>query len=129
MKRLYVWIAALVTGAMLLTACGGGGTNPNSGTGDVKPGASGIKDAALIGKWVTADGGGVYEFKDDFTVSIQVVGAIVTVPYDIREGGKGEGKVAIAETAGNVIWTYKITGEKLDLTTPEGRAKRLSKSS
>lgn len=129
MKRLYIWIAALVTGAMLLTACGGGGAaNPAANTGAIKPGASGIKDATLIGKWITADGGMEYSFKDDFTVSIINVSGTTIVNYDIMEGGKGEGKVAIAEVAGNVIWTYKIDGTRLDLTTPEGRAKKLTKS-
>jgi hypothetical protein len=88
-----------------------------------------MKDAALIGKWITADGGMEYTFKDDFTVTIVNVNATNSVAYDIREGGSGAGLVAIAEPNGNVIWTYKINGEQLDLTTPEGRAKKLKKGS
>lgn len=128
MKRFHLWFAMLLTGVILLTACGGGGsTTGGGGAADIKPGASGMKDAALVGKWITADGGMEYTFKDDFMVTIVNVNATNSVAYDIREGGSGEGLVAIAEPSGNVIWTYKITGEQLDLTTPEGRAKKLKK--
>ncbi|MCL4505381.1 MAG: hypothetical protein M1434_14000 [Chloroflexi bacterium] len=142
MKRLFAFLTFLVTAALMLAACGsGGGSNDankpgsggiggvTSGGGgpSVTPGASGIKDASLLGKWSTADGASAYSFKDDFSVIITAVGADTTSHYNITSGGNGAGKVEIDESGAKVTWDYKITGDVLDLTTPEGRAKKLRK--
>jgi hypothetical protein len=136
MKRLFAFLAFLVTGAMLLSACGGGGgsssggssSGGSSGGGAVTAGSSGIKDATLLGKWTTADGGSGYNFKDDFTVVIASVGDDTNSIYNIASGGQGSGKVEIKESSGKVTWDYTITGDTLSLTTPEGRAKKLKKT-
>ncbi len=135
MKRLFAFLTFVVTAALLLAACGGGSTPKNAGTGanasgggpSVTPGASGIKDAALIGKWSTADGGTAYDFKPDFSVTLTVIGSSTPSHYNIVSGGNGSGKIEIDETGGKVTWDYKITGDVLDLSTPEGRAKKLRK--
>ena len=139
MKRLMV-IALALSGALILSACGGeatpsganGGASPTTGAsnsaGAVSPGASGIKDAALLGKWITADGGSGYDFKDDYSVVITMVGNQMQSSYNIVEGGSGQGKVEIGEQAGVIVWTYKIDGEKMEFTADGGRAKRLSKT-
>lgn len=137
MKRLSAFLVVLVTGALLLASCGGssssgtpGGaaSSGSSSGGDVKAGASGIKDATLLGKWISADGGSGYNFKDDFSIVINTVGNDTNSVYNIASGGQGSGKVEIKESSGKVTWDYKITGETLDLTTPEGRAKKLKKT-
>lgn len=135
MKRLFAFLTFLVTAALLLAACGGGSTAKTAGTGgsaggpSVTPGASGIKDPALIGKWSTADGGSAYDFKDDFSVIITNVGSTAPSVYNIASGGSGSGKVEITEDGKKVTWDYKITADVLDMTTPEGRAKKLRKVS
>jgi hypothetical protein len=139
MKRLYAFLVILITGAMLLAACGGSGSSSGStsaGGGDtssggsVQPGASGIKDADLIGSWYTADGGSGYDFKDDFSVSITNVGAVTQGSYNILEGGNGSGKIQIGDSSGSTTWNYKITDKtNIDLTTDDGRAKKLKKIS
>ncbi len=142
MKRLYAFLVLVITGAMLLAACGGSGstsgTSSSSSTtssssssgGAVKPGASGIKDASLIGSWYTADGGSGYDFKDDFSVSITVVGSVTQGSYNIIEGGSGTGKVEIGDSTSSTTWNYKITDKTtIDLTTDDGRAKKLKKIS
>ncbi len=96
--------------------------------GSVSPGASGITDPALLGKWITADGGSGYDFKDDFSVVITLVGSEIQSSYNIVEGGNGQGKVEIAEQSGVIVWSYKIDGARLDLAADGGRAKRLSKT-
>jgi hypothetical protein len=131
MKRLSLFVMLLVTGAMLLAACGGGGGGASSGssTGTLKGGESGIKDTALIGKWISADGGSSYDFKDDYTVSATIVGGSYTTQYNITEGGKGSGKVQIGESDGKVTtWDYKIDQDRIELNTPDGRARRMRKS-
>ena len=143
MKRLYAFLVLVITGAMLLAACGGSGStsgtsssgsttssSSSSSGGAVKPGASGIKDASLIGSWYTADGGSGYDFKDDFSVSITVVGSVTQGSYNIIEGGNGTGKVEIGDSSGSTTWNYKITDKtNIDLTTDDGRAKKLKKIS
>jgi hypothetical protein len=138
MKRLSAFLVLVITGAMLLAACGGsGGTSSSGGSGStgssggaVKGGASGIKDASLIGSWYTADGGSGYEFKDDFSVSITNVGSITKGTYNITEGGNGTGKVEISDGSTSTTWNYKITDKtSIDLTTDDGRAKKLKKIS
>ncbi|HEY3288814.1 MAG TPA: hypothetical protein VGK87_01670 [Anaerolineae bacterium] len=136
MKRLSAFIVVLLTGALLLAACGGASSGTTGGAasggsssgGDVKAGSSGIKDTVLLGKWITADGGSGYNFKDDFTVVILSVGDDTNSIYNIVSGGNGTGKVEVKESSGKVTWDYKITGESMDLTTPEGRAKKLKKT-
>ena len=136
MKRLSVFLVFLVTGAMLLAACGGGGatnsstnsSGASSSGGAVTAGSSGIKDATLLGKWTTADGGSGYTFKDDFSVVIASVGDDTNSIYNIASGGQGSGKIEIKESSGKVTWDYKVTGETLDMTTPEGRSKKLKKT-
>ncbi len=135
MKRLFAFLAFLVTGAMLLAACGGGGSagttsggGAASGGGAVTAGSSGIKDASLLGKWITADGGSGYNFKDDFSVVIASVGDDTNSIYNIASGGQGSGKIEIKESSGKVTWDYKVTGDALDMTTPEGRSKKLKKT-
>lgn len=142
MKRLYAFLVLVITGAMLLAACGGSGgasgtsssgsttSSSSSSGGAVKPGASGIKDAGLIGSWYTADGGSGYDFKDDFSVSITVVGSVTQGSYNIIEGGNGTGKVEIGDSTSSTTWNYKITDKtSIDLTTDDGRAKKLKKIS
>ena len=138
MKRLYTFLVLIITGAMLLFACGGGGaggsnsggsTGGSSSGGSVSPGASGIKDATLIGTWYTADGGSGYDFKDDFSVSITNVGAVTKGSYNITEGGNGTGKIQIGDASSSTTWDYKVIDKtNLDLTTPDGRAKKLKKN-
>ncbi len=129
MKRLFAFVALVVSGALLLAACGGGGSNAaSSGSSSVTGGSSGVKDTTLLGKWITADGGSGYEFKDDFSVIITSVGDDTPSTYNIASGGQGSGKVEILENKAKVTWDYKVTGESLDLTTPEGRAKKLKKT-
>ena len=138
MKRLSMFFIFLITAAMVLAACGGGGgaANPTSGSNtgssgggaSVTPGASGIKDATLLGKWISADGGNGYNFKDDFSVIITSVGEDTPSNYNITEGGNGSGKVQIAESGSVVTWDYKITNDTLDMTTPDGRARKLRKT-
>ncbi len=81
-----------------------------------------------MGKWITADGGYSYDFKDDFTVVVTNVGAEIKEPYNIVEGGNGQGKIEIAENNAKVVWDYKISDTKLDMTTPDGRSRKLSKT-
>ena len=137
MKRLSTFFVFLITAAMVLAACGGGGgaANPtgSSNTGSssgasVTPGASGIKDATLLGKWISADGGNGYNFKDDYSVIVTAVGEDTPSNYNITDGGKGSGKVQIAESGSVVTWDYKITNDTLDMTTPDGRARKLKKT-
>jgi hypothetical protein len=97
-------------------------------SGSVTPGASGIKDGVLLGKWITADGGSGYDFKDDFSVVITMVGSEIRSSYNIVEGGDGQGKVEIGEQSGVIVWTYKIDGARMDLTADGGRAKKLTKT-
>ena len=140
MKRIYLFLVLLVTGAMLLAACGGGGsagsgtasstTTGGSGTagGAVTPGASGIKDAKIVGNWSTADGGYAYDFKDDFSVTLTNVGSTSQGGYNIVSGGDGKGKIQITEGTGSTVWDYELgTDGVLRLTTPDGRAKNLRK--
>jgi hypothetical protein len=127
MKRLTLFLALLAVGAIVLAACGGG-AGGSTGGGVVSAGASGIKDPALIGKWISADGGSGYDFKDDFSVVVTNVGAETKGNYNIVEGGKGSGKVEIAEGTGKVVWDYKITDDRIELTTPDGRARRMRKT-
>jgi hypothetical protein len=140
MKRLYAFLVLVITGAMFLAACGGSGGGSTSGTsssgsssssgGAVKAGASGIKDASLIGQWYTSDGGSGYNFKDDFSVAITDVGSVTQGGYNITTGGNGSGSVEIGDTSGSTTWTYTVTNQtNLDLTTPDGRAKKLKKNS
>lgn len=130
MKRLSVFVMLLVTSAMVLSACGGGGAGSGSGGAVLKGGASGIKDAVLLGKWISADGGSSYDFKDDFSVIATVVGGTATTNYNITEGGSGSGKIEIGEDGGKVTtWNYKIDGDRIELTTPDGRARRMRKTS
>jgi hypothetical protein len=42
-------------------------------------------------------------------------------------GGSGTGKVQITEGTGSTTWDYKIDSGVLNLTTPDGRAKKLKK--
>jgi hypothetical protein len=139
MKRLTVLVAFLISSALLLAACGGGSSSGSATTtgassgasssgGAVSAGASGIKDATLIGKWISADGGVGYDFKDDFNVTVTAVGEDVKSSYNITVGGKGSGKVEIMESGAKVVWDYKITDDRLELTTPEGRSRRLKKT-
>ena len=137
MKRLTMFFVFLITAAMVLAACGGGGgaANPtgssntgSSGGASVTPGASGIKDASLLGKWISADGASGYNFKDDYSVVITSVGEDTPSNYNITDGGKGSGKVQIAESGGVVTWDYKITNDTLDMTTPDGRARKFKKT-
>jgi hypothetical protein len=127
MKRLTLFLALLAVGAIVLAACGGG-AGGSTGGGVVSAGASGIKDPALIGKWISADGGSGYDFKDDFSVVVTNVGAETKGNYNIVEGGKGSGKVEIAEGTGKVVWDYKITDDRIELTTADGRARRMRKT-
>jgi len=145
MKRLML-AAALLSGVLAMSACGGepaptGGDGAGAATpvpatavgaparsGSVTPGASGLKDAGLLGKWITADGGSGYDFKDDFSVVITVVGSEIQSSYNIVEGGNGQGKVEIGEQSGVIVWTYKIDGARLDFTADGGRAKKLSRA-
>jgi hypothetical protein len=95
----------------------------------VQAGASGIKDAALLGKWVSADGGSSYDFKDDFSMTVQNVGSEYKSSYNIISGGNGTGKIEIGESNnGKTVWDYKITNDKIEFTTPEGRARKMSKA-
>ena len=139
MKRLSAFLALLITSAMLLAACGGGGGSTASGGstsggssasgGDtVSPGASGIKDPALVGKWISADGGSGYNFKDDFSVIVTVVGSDIPGSYNIVSGGQGSGKIEILEDGKKVTWDYKITDTKIDFSTPEGRSRKMSRT-
>ncbi|MCS7062087.1 MAG: hypothetical protein RMN25_13110 [Anaerolineae bacterium] len=134
-------IATVLCSALLLVACGGEGTptgnqggnaatanRPANTSGSVSPGASGIKDPALLGKWITADGGSGYDFKDDFSVVVTMVGSEIQSAYNIIEGGNGQGKVEIGEQSGVIVWTYKIDGGRMDLTAEGGRAKKLTKT-
>ncbi len=92
-------------------------------------GASGVKDAALLGKWISADGGSAYDFKDDFNVVVTSVGAQYNATYNIVEGGNGAGKIAIGEDGGQVAtWDYKITDNRLEMSTPEGRSRRMMRT-
>ncbi len=143
MKRLMPAAMFLV---MMVSGCGGepapagngaaGAATPVRATaasaparaGSVSPGASGIKDAGLLGKWITADGGSGYDFKDDFSVVITMVGSEIQSSYNIVEGGNGQGKVEIGEQSGVIVWTYKIDGARLDFTAEGGRAKKLTKT-
>ena len=139
MKRLTMFFVWLVTGALILSACGGGGSgagntpsgsNGSSGgtSAQVTPGASGIKDATLLGKWITADGGNGYNFKDDFSVVVTSVGEDTPSSYNIVSGGNGTGKVQIAEGGNAVVWDYKVANDTLNMTTPDGRSKKLRKT-
>jgi hypothetical protein len=140
MKRLFIFLAFLITGSLLLAACGGGSSSSSgggstttssggSGGAVVTPGASGIKDPALLGKWISADGANGYEFKDDFTVISTLVGATTTSGYNIVSGGQGSGKVQIAENNQVVTWDYQITADKIAFTTPDGRSRKMTKTS
>jgi len=136
-----MFFVLLVAGTLVLAACGGGGgsgagntpSGSNTGSGgtgaNVIPGASGIKDATLLGKWISADGGNGYNFKDDFSVVVTIVGADTASSYNIVEGGNGTGKVQIAEGGSTVVWDYKIANDTLDMTTPEVRSRKLRKTS
>jgi hypothetical protein len=131
MKRLTLLFAFVVVGTMLFTACTRTvPTSSGSGSGGaVQAGASGIKDAALLGKWVSADGGSSYDFKDDFNVTVQNVGSEFKSTYNILEGGNGSGKIEIGESGGGkTVWDYKITDVKIEFTTPEGRARKMTKT-
>lgn len=144
MKRLML-TAVILAGMLTVTACGGDSApagNPAAAatpvaatavsaparSGPVSPGASGIKDGALMGKWITADGGSGYDFKDDFSVVITMVGSQIQSSYNIVEGGNGQGKVEIGEQSGVIVWTYKIDGGRMDLTADGGRAKKLTRT-
>ncbi|MCL5996689.1 MAG: hypothetical protein M1546_11635 [Chloroflexi bacterium] len=129
MKRLTVFLAFLAVGAIVLSACGGGsGSGSTSGDAAVSAGGSGIKDPVLIGKWISADGGSGYDFKDDFSVIVSNVGSETKSTYNIVEGGQGSGKIEIGESAGKVVWDYKITDDLIELTTPDGRSRRMRKT-
>lgn len=143
MKRLML-AAVFVSGLLAVSACGeepAPAGNPAAATpvaatavsgparsGSVTPGASGIKDGALLGKWITADGGSGYDFKDDFSVVITMVGSQIQSSYNIVEGGNGQGKVEIGEQSGVIVWTYKIDGGRMDLAADGGRAKKLTRT-
>lgn len=145
MKRLML-IAVFLSGTLAMAGCGGepapaqpsgsAGATPAPATrvsaparsGSVSPGASGIKDQALLGKWITADGGSGYDFRDDFSVIITMVGSEIQSSYNILEGGNGQGKVEIGEQSGVIVWSYRIDGARMDFTADGGRAKRLSRA-
>ena len=139
MKRIYLFFVLVITSGMLLAACGGGQasggatggstTGGSSAGGAVTPGASGIKDAKILGLWITADGGSGYEFKDDFSAVIQDVGSKSNGAYNIVSGGDGKGKIQITNGTGSTVWDYELTSDGvLKLTTPDGRAKNLRKN-
>jgi hypothetical protein len=134
MKRLPMILACALVGIMALAACGGdsgagGGQAAGGQAGGTTGQATGIKDAALLGKWISADGGSAYDFKDDFSVVVTNVGAQYNSTYNITEGGNGAGKITIGEEGGkSATWDYKITDNRLEMTTPEGRSRRMTKT-
>jgi hypothetical protein len=126
-------LACVLVGTMVLAACGGdSGTGGGQAAGGQTGGggaATGIKDAALLGKWISADGGSGYDFKDDFSVVVTNVGAQYNATYNIVEGGNGAGKIAIGEDGGkSATWDYKITDNRLEMSTPEGRSRRMMRT-
>ena len=82
----------------------------------------------LVGKWISADGGTGYDFKDDFSIIITSVGEKPSQLTTSLRVAKVLAKLQISESGGKVTWDYKITNDTLDLTTPDGRARKLKKT-
>ena len=133
MKRYNLFLVLILAGSLLMAACGGSGSSGSSVNGPtgntsgpaVTPGASGIKDASLIGSWTSADGFTIYDFKSDFSVDVTSVGATTTNSYNIVSGGNGNGKVQIGHGTTSSTYDYKVANGVLTLTSADGTSKIL----